>query len=501
MLRLVIRTPRKTRTFATEGDEVLIGRRRGVALPISDPAADRSHCVLRIEGGLVWLVDLGSRRGTYVEGRRIEEATLGIEDRFRIGNTTLTIAAFGRNSGAAAPARPMAAPRVRRTAPAHDFGAELRLMISRAPWYLTCLAVHFVALLLLDLVAFHTVAVDRGERMRASLPGEILGPESLAIDQEPLSPEDLPEDLVEPQELPEPPDAAANTADKSDPFPPAEIDPNLRPEAGVSLGLHGPQPLRRPLPRAPTVPDGGAGIDKGDIGAAHAEAADIVRRSLGGRGILRGISSDRILVLEGNYDHMEGVLRAYAIPFTLVTRNQLLTRSLARTRLLCIDCGKRPYGIEAKKLVARVKEFILAGGWVITSDWSVDPYLTEGFPDRVQRQKPTRRQLDTTIEVEPARGGSPLLEGVFQSRARSEWWLEDTSTFFKVTRGKVHVLIVSRDMKRRYGWRVVAFEFRAGRGRAMHLLGHFYQKDGNKLGLVGMHRLIINFLLERFARR
>ena len=53
-------------------------------------------------------------------------------------------------------------------------------------------------------------------------------------------------------------------------------------------------------------------------------------------------------------------------------------------------------------------------------------------------------------------------------------------------------------LKQRFGSGNVAVEFRPKRGRVLHLMGHFYQKDGNHAGVVAMHRLIFNFLQERF---
>ena len=54
------------------------------------------------------------------------------------------------------------------------------------------------------------------------------------------------------------------------------------------------------------------------------------------------------------------------------------------------------------------------------------------------------------------------------------------------------------EMKQEYGANAVVVEFKPGRGRVLHLLGHFYQEDGNRAGVVAMHRLIVNFLMERF---
>ena len=61
------------------------------------------------------------------------------------------------------------------------------------------------------------------------------------------------------------------------------------------------------------------------------------------------------------------------------------------------------------------------------------------------------------------------------------------------------MLIDSDEMAQRYRSGIVAASCRPSRkGRVVHMLGHFFQKDGNRAGVVGMHRLILNFLLEKF---
>ena len=134
----------------------------------------------------------------------------------------------------------------------------------------------------------------------------------------------------------------------------------------------------------------------------------------------------------------------------------------------------------------------------MTSDWSACPYLTEGFPDRVTAvDRRNVRQRDTTIAVHPD-CSDPLLAGVFPIRGDSLWWLEEASQMLHISRD-VDLLVSSDDLQQRFGTNVVVFRFKYGRGRVFHLLGHFYQKDGNRRGLVAMHRLINNLILERVA--
>ena len=50
------------------------------------PCVSRRHCLVEVDdGGTVWVRDLGSLNGTWVNGRRVERARLGAGDRLRVG--------------------------------------------------------------------------------------------------------------------------------------------------------------------------------------------------------------------------------------------------------------------------------------------------------------------------------------------------------------------------------------------------------------------------------
>jgi pSer/pThr/pTyr-binding forkhead associated (FHA) protein len=64
----------KGKTFAFRGKSLcVVGRSPGCALrlPAEDHKASRRHCLLAVDAPLLTLHDLGSRNGTYVNGRAI----------------------------------------------------------------------------------------------------------------------------------------------------------------------------------------------------------------------------------------------------------------------------------------------------------------------------------------------------------------------------------------------------------------------------------------------
>lgn len=78
-----------------------IGRSPGNDLVVADSQVSRRHAVLNPQaGGEIWLVDLGSTNGTYLNDRRVTRPTeLQDGDRLTVGNRTWT---FRRAAGAGA---------------------------------------------------------------------------------------------------------------------------------------------------------------------------------------------------------------------------------------------------------------------------------------------------------------------------------------------------------------------------------------------------------------
>ncbi len=71
---------------------LIIGRRVDAAIPIDDVKASRDHAVLDRRNGHCIVVDLGSTNGTYVNGRKISEATrIKVGDHLRIGNSAFRV--------------------------------------------------------------------------------------------------------------------------------------------------------------------------------------------------------------------------------------------------------------------------------------------------------------------------------------------------------------------------------------------------------------------------
>jgi len=270
--------------------------------------------------------------------------------------------------------------------------------------------------------------------------------------------------------------------------PQREPEPAAAPPDTIGIGPST-RKLRTPLLRSTPI--------RGSLEDAHKKAKGRVRRGLGGRGDgLGGLRRDRILVVRGEFDQVENVLALHEIPYTLIDYDDLGSLPLRPDQMLFINCHRnRPYFKPD-----RFRAFVESGGWVMTSDWAVKPFLTVTFPKLVWEVDPKGHQRDTNVLVEAVHPGHPLCEGAFPGGTKVLWWLEDTSFFFNVAASRAEILVRSAEAKKRFGSSRVAFTARVGRGRVLHIMGHFYQRRGNVEGLASMHRMILNFILGKLGR-
>ncbi len=94
---LVVNGPSAGTRFDLHGDDgpLIIGRSVGTQIRVDDTEVSRKHLSIRYDGEAFRLTDLRSANGTYLNGGRIEDATLAHGDAIRIGTTLLTFQVVG----------------------------------------------------------------------------------------------------------------------------------------------------------------------------------------------------------------------------------------------------------------------------------------------------------------------------------------------------------------------------------------------------------------------
>jgi len=76
---------------------LVVGRSSQVDVPVLDPLVSRRHARLDVEDGVIYVTDLNSSNGTYLNGRRVEDSIeLRPGDSIGVGAANVTF--VGTNS-------------------------------------------------------------------------------------------------------------------------------------------------------------------------------------------------------------------------------------------------------------------------------------------------------------------------------------------------------------------------------------------------------------------
>ena len=104
---LVEQGPDKGREFAIPDGGADIGRSDQNTMVLADAELSRRHCRLDFRDGALWVADLASANGTFVNGREVQESPLAPGDRLSIGASVLAVAGPEGAPPQPAPATPV----------------------------------------------------------------------------------------------------------------------------------------------------------------------------------------------------------------------------------------------------------------------------------------------------------------------------------------------------------------------------------------------------------
>lgn len=96
MVLVMFRSDGQRRSFSIHKDITVLGRREDcdVRIPLSE--ISRKHCRVIREENKVRVEDLGSSNGTFVNGQRVQQATLAAGDTLRVGPVAFVIQLDGQ---------------------------------------------------------------------------------------------------------------------------------------------------------------------------------------------------------------------------------------------------------------------------------------------------------------------------------------------------------------------------------------------------------------------
>ncbi len=214
------------------------------------------------------------------------------------------------------------------------------------------------------------------------------------------------------------------------------------------------------------------------MGEANRAASKVVTRRLEKERpddfrALKSVEQADVVVVQGAYDHVQTVLASVGVPHVVLSERQFANATLNARQLLILNCGVRLN----ESALAKVRQFVRAGGFLYTTDWALSDIVQKAFPGYVAATG--RSTGNDVVEVELKKTENALLKHLQLSKEQPKWWLESSSEPIRVlNKEKVEVLISSREMKRKYGQDAIAVTFPFGDGRVLHMASHFYLQQG-----------------------
>lgn len=195
---------------------------------------------------------------------------------------------------------------------------------------------------------------------------------------------------------------------------------------------------------------------------------------------LKAESTDPAAVVEvkGQWDKADRTLKNLGIQHTTIGAGQLNPVALSRAKVLVINCAGK---LDRSSLQA-IRDFVARGGYLLTTDWALDNMLKQTFPGFVDWNK--GKSKGNVVDAHVVLPEREFFQGTVSN---ASWKLDEESQTVRVLRPDVvKVLAVSRDLSTldpdRQGILAVTFSF--GRGKILHLVGHF---DNNSLPFLPLH--------------
>lgn len=199
--------------------------------------------------------------------------------------------------------------------------------------------------------------------------------------------------------------------------------------------------------------------------AAHAVRQRYAEQHPDDLHVLDGIVRDQVAVYSGSYDQVENILTNLDIPFRLNPGK----RGLLDAKIAFVNCSNSYNRI----VLNHMADFVVQGGFLVSSDWALDPVIATAFPNTVR--KANGQTGDEVISVEPDLNS--LWSDVVVLGADPQWWLERSSHPIQVLDAeRVQVEAASHDLLRRYQTPVVAVSFDWEQGCVFHVISHFWCK-------------------------
>ncbi len=179
------------------------------------------------------------------------------------------------------------------------------------------------------------------------------------------------------------------------------------------------------------------------------------------------MASQSVVVVKGRFDDSAKTLQKLQIPHERIGAGDLKSYPLDNTKVLIVDCP----GELSREACQRVRDFVARGGYLLSTDWALNNFLSNTFNQYVIWNSGTNHgtMYDATVRDADA--------ALFNGTVSNAYWKMDPECHLihVVNRDAVRVLVTSQKLQGddpdRQG--ILAVEFPFGRGFVLHIAGHF----------------------------
>ena len=174
----------------------------------------------------------------------------------------------------------------------------------------------------------------------------------------------------------------------------------------------------------------------------------------------------QVLEVKGVYDNSGKTLNSLGIPFQKVRGADLATMPLNETKVIVVDCpGRVP-----RQSFQQVRDWVAAGGFLLSTDWSSDNLIETCFPGYIKWDRHSNDQAVYDAEIV-----NPDPSLYTRTVTNASWKMDIDSHMIATLRPDVRVLARSKQLQAEdpAGAGVLAVIFPFGRGYVLHLVGHF----------------------------
>lgn len=215
-------------------------------------------------------------------------------------------------------------------------------------------------------------------------------------------------------------------------------------------------------------------MSKSDMTGSYRIAKELFRDRLGRHSpqdvdLLDQLHAADVIVVGGEYDHIEQVLAISDTPYTLIRPALLEEARLRSDQVVFVNCP----GKLGKRGLRNLDAFVRAGGFLFTTDWALRHVIEKIFPGVLAyNDRPTG---DEVVRVEILDRDDSLMSSVLDESDDPQWWLEGSSFPIRILNpNRVRVLIQSKELEARHGEAPVFVSFPCEKGEVYHMISHFY---------------------------